>query len=233
MSNRNAHHTAIVAKLGTAGLCVDVRIVAENLTEEQAFALETKRISEYGRDFLTNMTDGGEGNANPPEHVRDVYRKLHTGNTYNIGRVLKESTRRKIGDANRGRPMPEHVKAALIAANTGSERLVGRKLSAETRQKMSRAHLGNKYAKGFVWGDEQRARASEARKGRKPHPNNIAATVTRCSKPVVCESDGRWFPSAAEAARYYGLYNHVKIAEVCRGTRKRAIGRVFAYESAV
>lgn len=42
---------------------VDVKIVAENLTRDEAFELERKLISEYRSKFntLTNITDGGEG----------------------------------------------------------------------------------------------------------------------------------------------------------------------------
>ena len=62
---RNKHHKAIQAKLGRLGLCVEIKIVQFNLTEEEAFALEMQRISfwkDAGAD-LANIAIGGGGNA--------------------------------------------------------------------------------------------------------------------------------------------------------------------------
>lgn len=54
--NRNYHWNNIVKKYG-----FDVNIVADNLTNEEAFLLEMRLISFYGINNLTNMTIGGDG----------------------------------------------------------------------------------------------------------------------------------------------------------------------------
>ena len=56
-----------------------VEILAKDLSWEDACELEVFLISQYGRENLTNLTDGGDGNVNPDKE-----------------------TRYKIGSANRG-----------------------------------------------------------------------------------------------------------------------------------
>lgn len=63
MQGRNGHHKAIVAKMSRIGSSVEVRIVADGLTEQEAFNLEISKIAfwtENGVD-LANFTKGGTG----------------------------------------------------------------------------------------------------------------------------------------------------------------------------
>lgn len=63
MDNRNGHHKAVQAKLTRIGSSMEVRIVADGLTSQEATALEIERIlfwKSVGVE-LTNMTEGGEG----------------------------------------------------------------------------------------------------------------------------------------------------------------------------
>jgi hypothetical protein len=65
MSRRNKHHEAIRAKVHREGFAIEVRIVASNLSEEDAYNLEVERIAfwrEAGVD-LANMSVGGKGGA--------------------------------------------------------------------------------------------------------------------------------------------------------------------------
>jgi hypothetical protein len=94
--DRNRHYLNVVAKLRRLGLEIEVRIFASGLTPDHAAIIEISRIMYYGRDALTNMTDGGDGAFNP-----------------------SEETRRKIGLASRGRkgragyPASDETKARL------------------------------------------------------------------------------------------------------------------------
>jgi hypothetical protein len=63
--SHNRHHDNIVNKLIRNGMRVDIRVVASDLTEDEAFALERERIS-FWRSLgiaLVNRTDGGEGQS--------------------------------------------------------------------------------------------------------------------------------------------------------------------------
>lgn len=136
---RNRHHKAIQAKLSLLGMCVEVRLVAEGLQEEDSFSLERERIAFWraaGVD-LANLTDGGEG---PSGHV-------HT-----------EEHKRKIAESSRGRTMSPEARAKIGAANTG--RNVGRrfKKSAEAVERTRQAHLGKPKS------EETRRKISETKK---------------------------------------------------------------------
>jgi len=67
--SRSAHWHSIVKKAGYS-----VNIVVEGLTVEEAKEMEISLISEYGRDNLTNHTDGGDGCVNLSEEALDKIR---------------------------------------------------------------------------------------------------------------------------------------------------------------
>lgn len=130
---------------------LDVFILENNLTEDEAFELEKKYIKRIGRrdlntGTLVNMTDGGEGAAG---HSEETIRKISEGNK---GKKMSDEARRKISEAMKGN---KHTK--------------GMKHSDKTRQKMSEAAKGNKYGKGNKGkkhSEETRRKISEANKRR-------------------------------------------------------------------
>jgi hypothetical protein len=66
-----------------------IKILSCNLNEEDAFILESKLISEYGRKnngtgILRNLTDGGKGGT--------------------VGRICSEKTKQKMSEILKGRP---------------------------------------------------------------------------------------------------------------------------------
>lgn len=88
MSGRkNPHHSSIVSKLTSLGLCVDVRIVLKDLSQNDAYRLERERIALYGRKNLSNLTDGGEGNQGFDEETKIRIALAHKGNKYRLGKT--------------------------------------------------------------------------------------------------------------------------------------------------
>jgi hypothetical protein len=141
----------------------------QNLTEEEAFKHEIYMIAIFGRKdlgtgILHNRTNGGEGAS---------------------GTIKSEETRRKIGEAKKGKNNPQYGKRGKNCHNYGkspseetrkkmSERQKGEKNhnyekspSEETRKKMSEAQRGENNAMyGKSRSEESRRKQSEARKGK-------------------------------------------------------------------
>ena len=156
LSGRNLHHTAIQRKLSRIGLCVEVRLVATMLTEDEAFALEMERIAFWRADGcdLANLTDGGEGCS---------------------GAKQSEATKAKKRAALVGKPRPEDHRVAMRGVPKSpahKEKLrassTGRVVSPETRAKMSAKRRGKPRS------PEACRKASESQKGRPKSPEAVA-----------------------------------------------------------
>lgn len=148
--HRSFHHKNITAKLSLAGLCVDVRFVGTNLSENIAFDLEIERIAFWRAQgvFLTNRTDGGEGPSGyvqTPEH-----------------RQKKTDAVKAHRRTPAGRALLARMTAAAILANTG------RSASDATKLKMSKTR------KAMPLTPQQ---LGIGRKGEKKTPEHIAAVV--------------------------------------------------------
>lgn len=125
LKDRGNHHARVVAKLQHLGLAVDIRIIAGDMDEIDAFLAERRRI-EYWRAQdapLVNKTDGGDGVSGfvmPPEarakmsaakkgrpgratmlgrkHSPETIEKMraaHCGNTYGLGRTRSDAAKQK------------------------------------------------------------------------------------------------------------------------------------------
>lgn len=75
-------------------------------------------------EFKAKISLSKLGNTNTKgrtisESHKDAVRKHATGNRYCVGRVLSDDTKKKIGDANRGRKVKEPWKCALLGARNG------------------------------------------------------------------------------------------------------------------
>lgn len=149
--NRNIHWKRIVEKYD-----YDVEIVHTNLDWSTACEIEKSLINQYGRDNLSNMTDGGEGLSNPSNELRDRMSKAQIGKKQSLetiekrvskikGRPLSEEHREKLRQAKLGDKNPNYGKTfklsqkhkeALRNAN------IGKKHSDETKKKMSEIRVG-------------------------------------------------------------------------------------------
>lgn len=120
---------------------------------------------------------------------------------------------------------------------------IGHKLSKETRAKLSKARIGNQNSKGYRHTPETCATRSIKLRGNKnalgyKHTAETRRQIGRSnyeekhwrSKPVKCLDDGREFPCASAAARFYGILD-VGVGAVCRGEQRTTRNLSFAYMS--
>lgn len=224
MRDRNSHHTSIVSKLTSLGMCVDVRIISSDLSECDAFTLEATKIAEYGRDNLANLTDGGEGLSGLEAWNRvrvtclddlRVFESIKGAATfYGISAV-------EIGESANGleryasglhficgaRELDRHEADALIL-----------NIELKFAKRRKRKHI-NKHHGSIASGNDA--------SGRK------AVGPRAISKAVICVSTGQEFYSASEAARVYNVSKSAVI-ELCLGKngRKTVGGMVFKYKDA-
>lgn len=128
MAYRNRHHKAIQAKVSREGFAIEIRMVATGLSEEEAFAVERKRIR-FWREAnidLANMTDGGEGV---------------------IGYVFSDEVRQKMSVSQRKRgprnpPSPE-TRKKIGEKSIGNKNMLGKNHSSETKKILSEAGKKN------------------------------------------------------------------------------------------
>lgn len=124
------HRGNWIRSLLNAGVIPGVRLLAE-VPAEVWPEYERQFIAQY-KNTLTNGTDGGEGLENPTEE-----------------------TRRKMSDANKGRPTPENVRQLR------SENAKNRQWSEETKRKMSESKRRENLS------EETRRKRSEGNRRRK------------------------------------------------------------------
>lgn len=142
----------------------DTRIIilAENLTEKEAFELEVKLIKEYGRKdlgngILRNRTDGGEGISGPKSdsHKKGISKALK-------GKPKSAEHCRKLSEAGKNQiPWNKGLNKDDQRVAKYSESLKGKIFSDEHRANLSKSH------KGIPNTPEQKAKISAKLKGRK------------------------------------------------------------------
>lgn len=192
MYARNRRHTAVQDALAIQGMCVEVRLVSENLDADTAKEYEISQIS-FWRERgvkLTNLTAGGDGSLNPEPETREKMsaakkgRKLPEAHKAKIAAATKialnaPGMREKIGAAIRvAKSTPE----AKAKASANSKKMVrtkehyekvaaalrGKKLSPEHVEKVRAANTGRKQSQESI--EKRRA----ANKGAKRSPEFCA-----------------------------------------------------------
>lgn len=179
-----------------------IKIVHENLSQEEAFALEIFYIKKYGKKcnggILINLTDGGEG----AEHNEETKKKLSLMKT---GTKASEETKRKMSEKRKGKKMPpgSGKKAALTRIANGNHIP-----SEETRRKMSETAIKSGKCKGSK--------------------NPAARAIVAFDKNGTFIGQFETAREAAEKLNIGECWKH--IPAVCKGQRKHTRGYVFQYK---
>ncbi len=139
-----------IQTLATNGLQPGL-VILEEADAQHWQEAERKWILQYGRDNLTNETDGGEsgksGLARSAETRKAISEALR-------GKPLSEATKRSVSIALKGHPVSAETRAKLSLAGKAQK---GKPLSDEHRRKLS---LAGSAGKGKPKSDEWRAKHS-------------------------------------------------------------------------
>jgi len=217
MQGRNNYWCKVVAKYGKP----TVKILAEWLTEKEAFAKEIELIKYYREQGfkLCNVTDGGEGTSGYKATAEQIERNrlTHIGQpAWNKG---AKSTEKHIENNRLG-----HI--GQVAWNKGLK--VGPIHSEEFKAKISAIHKGNKWRQGLPSSEKQKATASALFKG------NIYATGNTARRTWV------WVGTntiTGEVVKYVGKkemleagLQHSNIIKCINGKRKSHKGYTWTRE---
>lgn len=162
----------------------------ENLTEQEAWDIETAMIEQYGKlsegtGCLCNLSDGGEGAAGVVHsaETKQKWSNAKKGKTWEeiygadqankmredrkkIKRAHSEETRKKMSDSKKGSNNP----------------MAGKKFTQEHRENLSEARLGKPSpTKGIKYDEETRqnyAKAAKLRAARKDIYEKVATKLT-------------------------------------------------------
>lgn len=150
MKPRNKQHIGIQKILSDLGMCVEIRLFASNLLEDEAFLLEQKMIS-FWRSLgvrIANFTSGGEGVS---------------------GYVFPEEIKLKIAETKSKKP--HHFFGKKHSEETREiikEKRKSQKFSAETRKKLSEASKKRpSFWRGKNLSEEHRLKIGESNKGKR------------------------------------------------------------------
>ncbi len=137
LKGRNRKHKSVQLELEAMGLSVEVRIIRKGMREEDAFALERKRITFWRKKGaqLANLTDGGEGFA---------------GFVRPLGIALSDDAKAKVSAARKGMKFTAEHREKLAAKKRGIKR---KPFTAETRRRMRLASLAREEKKRELHGD--------------------------------------------------------------------------------
>lgn len=124
---RNRYHVAIQEKLKRMGLSVEVRIILDGLSSDEAFEFEIERISFWKSQGirLTNRTSGGDGSRDHSPETIELMRAAK------LGKKASDEVRAKMRAAHSRRPKPtpeviEKARLGFLAAKvkkSGEQRL--------------------------------------------------------------------------------------------------------------
>ena len=195
---RNDHHDAITDKYGHA-----VVIIADKLTEEEAYWLERDTIE----DYVFNLGYGIdiEGHSDYDHKLPHLTNMNWGGIGVTSGMHLSEETKQKMSESMKGKNKGKY--------DGEKNPMFGKNHSDEAKRKISEKKKGqipyNKGKKGlFHHSEEEKQKIGEASKGRN-------------SKEVICITTGEKFNSITEAAICYSVA-HCNISKCCKGKREHA-----------
>jgi hypothetical protein len=163
--NRNPYWKNTVAKYGW-----EVRILEDNLTEEQAFVKERQLIEEMGVDNLTNLSTGGKGSyAGCIQSVEAQEKKSKAMKEYYSNPETKEK---------RSRAMKEYY------SNPENREKTGRAMKEVFSTPHGRMHM-SKISKEYNSDPKNREKQSQIMKEYYTKPENLKKKIQAMSRPEV------------------------------------------------
>lgn len=237
---RTTHWKNIVAKHGLI-----TKIVADNLTEAEAFALERQTITLAGRDNLCNLTDGGEG---PSGHIHsDEARKNISAGTkkaFENPELIEKLRRAQLGRKHHSKTI-EKMRASSIGKPKSKEAIekmrlskIGKIPSLETRAKMAAARIGWKNSAEAIQKMRDKANSRSPETIAKQVASNTGKTrskearlnmsASQKGKSVEC-SNGMRFEKVTFAVAWLQKNGHSKasktsISRACKDDHRIAYG---------
>lgn len=180
IGGEKSHRSAKIRQILARGGAVSPVAVFITDDEQAAFAEECRLIAFYGRENLTNKTDGGDGPSNPPPEVREKIAAGRRGykasaetrqkqRERKLGTHRSDETKNKISASQRGKKCPWARESALknLAKMPSAK---GRKHTAESIQKM------REVKKGHPVTEETKKKISQNRRGTKAWNKGIPQT---------------------------------------------------------
>ena len=181
-------------------------------------------VKKYGRDAFTyEVLEANVFDAFLPELEVAYIANYNTvaPNGYNltsggeVAKTLSDETRRKIGEAGKGR------KPSIETRRKMSEARKGKTLSAEHRRKISEANKGIQNWLGKQHSEETRRKISESQKGEKNH--NFGKKASKETRRKMSESlknpsaETRHKMSESQKGRTFSQEHRRKISEANKG----------------
>lgn len=219
-NGRNSHHKEIQEELGRLGMCVEVRLVKDGMTNKDSLSFEVERISFWKSlgVILANKSRGGEG-CSGYKHTPEAIAKCVN---FHTGRKRSAETCRKISKKLKGRKVdPAHIEK-MAQANRGKKRPPfsaehrakigainkGRKMPSHVRDALIRANTG----RSFKHTEEARAKMSASSTGKKRGPisdaHKKAISLANKGKAVTEETKEKMSICAKNRAAIKKMENH-------------------------
>lgn len=146
----------------------------EACEDEDANELEKKWILHYESfDKGYNLTSGGDSEFKRSELT------IQRMSESKRGHEVSEETRKKIGDANRGRVMSKETREKMSRSRKGHE------VSEETREKIREKHIGKNVS------EETRKKISESKMGKKQDPEVVRRRAEKLKGKTLSEEAKR------------------------------------------
>ena len=221
LKTRAGYHKNVIEKLIRNDFAVDVRIVADELEEKVAHAIEIERIA-YWRSLgiaLTNRTDGGEG-ISGYAHTAETRARLGAAAK---GRLVSPETRAKMSEVLRAawaagerKLLTDEVKAKI------SEALKGRVPSDDVRAKLVAAQRKRQdEGRGTILSEEAKAKISLSLTG-KVRPDEVRAKISATMKGYVPSEEHRANLSASQKGREFSPEHRAKATAALQSPEVRA-----------
>ena len=182
------------------------------------------------REKVLSLMVGAQKNISRGPCAEETKRKIGDANRGKKKPPLSQEVRNKIGASQRGKIIQESTKRKIAAANLGKKRtpeqiqrmLARPPMSPETRAKIGAKSRGNKFMLGKSHSDETKNKLRQlGLVGIETFKKYSHMGPKAQAKKVICIDDGRIFESANAAAKYYGLKHGSSITEVCLGKKYR------------